>query len=126
VNCERDEQAVRDRRDTKFEGPNPSAFRLPDPSRFSRKSRKPRGNNATRVITACGFLYCQPDLSGMERASRQHHGTRSNHVRCTHRRRLHPSLPPSDPGTTIDRPTLIIVHKALGSWGNRVRTPIVL
>ena len=56
MNCERDEQAVRDRRDTKFEVPNTSAFRLPHPSRFSRKSRKPRGNNAIRVITACGFF----------------------------------------------------------------------
>ena len=43
-----------------------SALRPPHPSRFSRKSRKPRGNNAIRVITACGFLHCQSDCSGTE------------------------------------------------------------
>ncbi len=43
------------------------------------------------------------------------HGTRSNHVRRTHRRRHHADLPPSGPCTTIDCPTLIIVHKTLGS-----------
>jgi hypothetical protein len=58
--------------------------------------------------------------------SREHHGTSSNHVRCTHCCRLHPGLPPSGPGTTSDSPTLIAVHKALGSRGDRVRTSTVL
>jgi len=66
VNCERDEQAVRDRRDTKFQ--KLRALNLPPshPSRFSRKSRESRAKNSIRVITACGFLHCQSDRSGMD------------------------------------------------------------
>ena len=48
MNCERDDQAVRDKRDTKFEVPNTSAFRPPHPSRFSRKSRESRAKNEGR------------------------------------------------------------------------------
>ena len=48
MNCERDEQAVRDRRDTKFEVSNTSAFRPTHPCRFSRKSRESRAKNERR------------------------------------------------------------------------------
>ena len=48
MNCERDEQAVRDGRDKKFEVPNTSAFRPTHPSRFSRKSRESRAKNEKR------------------------------------------------------------------------------
>jgi len=62
VNCERDEQAVRDWRDPKAEDwsvqnfePRPSAFpasasafKPPHPSRFSRKSRESRAKNEIR------------------------------------------------------------------------------
>ena len=53
--------------------------------------------------------------------SHEHHGTRSNRFRITHRHRLHPDLPPSGLGTTSNSPTLITVHKALGSRVDRVR-----
>ena len=48
MNCERDERAVRDRRDMKFEVSSTSAFRPPHPSRFSRKSRESRAKNERR------------------------------------------------------------------------------
>lgn len=51
MNCERDEQAVRDRRDTKFQ--KLRALNLPPshPSRFSRKSRESRRYNSMRLFT---------------------------------------------------------------------------
>ncbi len=66
MNCARDERAVRDRRDMKFEVSNTSAFRPPTCPAFRASLASLAQRTRDAVIPACGFLYCQPDLSGME------------------------------------------------------------